>query len=330
VRVSPNFLLLTGSLLITAALYNHYIGHSVYLVEIVFVAAGGLLALYSLLLMTKSSPVAEEGMLSAFLGRYLGKEQVNILLPLTGFLIILSWSVWKIFVAMVTDLRIEDFIVTCFGLSLILYTSTPSRFAAQKDFIVLYLMFMTIVFAVLWNVYTLLTGDSSTEISAYTQYYFITLPVVAIAQLVGVHASAVLDTSSGGITNYINYDYGGHTITLGVGVTCSGLYSAGLFFSAFLAFVLVRYKKVDGYILLGLGVGLVVTWLSNILRMAVTVLVGSVWGHPALATFHSYFGIIAFVIFITVFWVLILRWLDKAEESPPSMENRPTSASAEQ
>jgi len=330
VRVSPNFLLLTGSLLITAALYNHYVGHSVYLVEIVFVAVGGLLALYSLRLMIKSSPVAEEGMLSAFLCRYLGKEQVSILLPLVGFLIILSWSVWKIFVAMETDLRIEDFIVTCFALSLMLYTSTPSRFAAQKDFILLYLMFMTIVFVVLWNVYTLLTGDSSTKISAYLQYYFITQPVVAIARVIGVHASAVLDTSSGGITNYINYDYGGHTITLGVGVTCSGLYSAGLFFSAFLAFVLVRYKKIDRRILLGLGIGLVVTWLSNILRMVVTVLVGAVWGHPALATFHNYFGIIAFVIFITVFWVLILRWLDKAEESPPSMENRPTSASAEQ
>ena len=329
-RVSPNILLLTGSLLITAALYNHYVGHSVYLVEIVFVTAGGLLALYSLLLMSRSSPVAEEGMLGAFLGRYLGKEQVNILLPLAGFLITLSWSAWKIFVAMETDLRIEDFIVTCFGLSLILYTSTPSRFAAQKDFIVLYLMFMTIVFEVLWNVYTFLAGHSSTEISAYTQYYFITLPVVAIAQLIGVHASAVLDTSSGGITNYINYDYSGHTISLGVGVTCSGLYSAGLFFSAFLAFVLVRYRKVDGYVLLGLGIGLVVTWLSNIFRMVVTVLVGSIWGQPALATFHNYFGIIAFVIFITVFWVLILRWLDKAEESPPSLENKPISASAEQ
>ena len=329
-RVSPNFLLLTGSLLITAALYNHYVGHSVYLVEIVFVAVGGLLALYSLRLMIKSSPVAEEGMLSAFLCRYLGKEQVSILLPLVGFLIILSWSVWKIFVAMETDLRIEDFIVTCFALSLMLYTSTPSRFATQKDFILLYLMFMTIVFVVLWNVYTLLTGDSSTKISAYLQYYFITQPVVAIAGVLGVHASAVLDTSSGGITNYINYDYGGHTITLGVGPTCSGLYSAGLFFSAFLAFVLVRYKKIDRRILLGLGIGLAVTWLSNIFRMVVTVLVGSIWGHPALATFHNYFGIIAFVIFISIFWVLILRWLDKAEESPPSMKNKPISASAEQ
>jgi len=330
VRVSPNFLLLTGSLLITAAPYNHYIGHSVYLVEIVFVAAGGLLALYSLLLMTKSSHVAEEGMLSAILCRYLRKEQVNLLLPLIGFLIILSWSVWKISVANETDLRIEDFVVTCFALSLILYTSAPSRFAAQKDFVILYLMFMTIVFVVLWNVYTLLAGHSSAEISAYTQYYFITLPVVAIASVLGVHASAVLDTSSGGFTNYINYDYNGHTIALGVGVTCSGLYSAGLFFSAFLAFVLVRYKKVDSRILLGLGIGLVVTWLSNILRMAVTVLVGSIWGHPALATFHSYIGIIVFVIFITVFWVLILRWLDKVEETPPSMEKKTISASVEQ
>ena len=92
------------------------------------------------------------------------------------------------------------------------------------------------------------------------------------------------------------------------------MYSAGLFFSAFLAFVLVRYRKVDRYILAALGLGFALTWLSNILRMAITILVGSIWGHPALVFVHSYIGIVIFVVFVTVFWLLIVRWLDRVEK----------------
>jgi exosortase/archaeosortase family protein len=136
----------------------------------------------------------------------------------------------------------------------------------------------------------------------------------------GIDAKAILIADNApGMSNFIDYPYDGRMVTLGVGVTCSGLYSAGLFFSAFLSFVLVRYKRVDKYILLGLGAGLFVTWISNIFRMTVTVLIGSLYGHPALSVFHAYFGIILFIIFLTVFWMLIVRWLDKHEPvaTPP-------------
>ena len=92
------------------------------------------------------------------------------------------------------------------------------------------------------------------------------------------------------------------------------MFSAGLFFSAFLAFVLVRYRKVDRYILAALGLGFALTWLSNILRMVITILVGSIWGHPALVFVHSYIGILIFVAFGSLFWLLIVRWLDKVEK----------------
>jgi hypothetical protein len=60
--------------------------------------------------------------------------------------------------------------------------------------------------------------------------------------------------------------------------------------------------------------------------MVFTVLVGSAYGGPALAVFHSYFGIIVFVVFVTVFWILIVRWLDHVEGSimPPMQEDTVT------
>ena len=322
-KLSREWLLLGGSLLVVAAVYNHYIGgHSAYLLEIIFVAAGAALALLSLRIQPDIKPELQDGLLFKLLMRFMTKEQAVTILPVLGFVLIIGWSLWKIYVTGEANIRMEDIIVTLFGLSLVLYYYAPSQFTIQKDFVVLYLLFLTIVFAVIWKSYTLITGESYVRVTAYSEYYFITSPVVFLVRLLGVHADAELNLSGHGLSNMIDYEYQGRMLRLGIGSGCSGLYSAGLFFSAFLAFVLVRYAKVDHRILAALGIGFVVTWFSNILRMVITILVGSQYGHPALAFVHSYIGVLIFAMFITIFWVIIVRWLDKAEEehkeAPPS------------
>jgi len=330
VKIAREWLLLLGALLVIAALYNHYLGHSAYLVEIVFIAVGAGLGFYSLYGMAAECMGMEDGLLIRILTRYITKEQCAVLIPFAGFILILAWSVWKLFAVGETNLRMEDFIVTLFGLSLVLYYAGPSRFAMQKDFVVLYLLFLTIVFAVIWKIYTIATGESYVRITAYAEYYFITSPVASILHLLGVDVHTELDLSGYGLSNIIYYEYEGRTAKLGIGTSCSGLYSAGLFFSAFLAFVIVRYRKVDRYILTALGIGFAVTWFSNIIRMVITILVGSLYGHPALAFVHSYIGIIIFVAFITVFWFLIVRWLDRVEKGPESEQKAQEEAAPQQ
>jgi exosortase/archaeosortase family protein len=241
------------------------------------------------------------------------EERLRIVVPLFGFLLLISWSIWKIYVTDSTNLRMQDIIVTLMSLSFILYYSGSVRYQLQKDFVVLYLIFLTFVFVVIWNLYEVVSGESYSRANAYSEFYFVTTPVTVILNLIGVEASAQLDLSGHGLSNLIQFEYGDRSILLGIGSGCSGLYSAGLFFSAFLAFVLVRYRKVDRYILAGLAVGLALTWVANIFRMVVTVLVGSVYGPPALVAFHMYFGILLFIAVISVFWFLIVRWLDKHE-----------------
>jgi len=251
-----------------------------------------------------------------FLSRFASRKAVATLLPIAGFCVILAWSAWKLYVSDQADLRIEDFIVTLFGLSLVLYYFGPSGFTMQKDFVVLYLFFLTVIFAVVWKLYSVVTGESYARVTGYSEYYFITLPVVWLVRLFGVGAEAELDLGGIGLSNTIIYEYEGAMIRLGVGTGCSGLYSAGLFFSAFLAFVIVRYERIDRKILAALGLGLLVTWFGNIFRMAITVLVGSVYGRPALVFVHSTLGIVIFVVFIAIFWYLIVRWLDKSAAGP--------------
>ena len=328
VRIPKEWPLLLGCILVAAALYNHYMGHSAYFVELVFIASGIVLALYSLLYTQRETKEPGNGILVDLLSKYITREQSTALIPLAGFLLIAIWSGWKLLVTGQADLRLEDFVVTLFGVSLVLYNAGPSNYAMQKDFVVLYLMFLTIVFAVIWKVYTIASGDSYYRINAYAEYYFINIPVVFLLRLLGTDVSSELDAGSHGLSNYITFEYQGRDILLGIGEGCSGLYSAGLFFSAFLAFVLVRYRKMDPWILAALVLGFIVTWASNILRMTITIAIGSAYGAPALAVFHSYVGIIVFVVFITIFWMLIVRLLDRVEgqTKPKTKEDMATEA----
>ena len=327
-RFQREWLLLIGSLLVVGALYNHYLGHSAYLVEIIFVAVGGCLAFLSLRSIAGKETAEDDGMIVSLLSRFVKKEQIAVLLPLFGFVLIAVWSGWKLFVTQDAALRMDDFIVTLFGLSLVLYYYGPTRYAQQKDFVVLYLLFLTVVFAVIWNIYSLVTGESYVKITARSEYYLITAPVVSTLRLFGVAVTSELDTSGHGFSNYIIYQYHGNSLKLGVGTSCSGLYAAGLFFSAFLAFVLVRYKKVDAPIMAGIGLGFAVTWISNIVRMIITIAVGSAYGHPALVFVHGYIGILIFVASISVFWYIIVRWLDRAEPLNPTLRESTADAPA--
>jgi len=312
VRFSWDWRLLIGSLLIIGALYNHYLGHSVLVFELVLLAIGSVLGLLSIGPSLRSrAELAEHGMFTRFLMRFASERLVVFAIPLLGILLLIGWSAWKVLSVGESNLRMEDIVVTLFALSLVLYQSGPSRFYDQKDFVVLFLLFLTIVFAVMWKIYTIVTGESYGRITAYSEFYFITQPVVAIVNLLGVNATAVLNFSGIGLSNVIEYFYDGRLVRLGIGSGCSGLYSAGLFFSAFLAFVLVRYKTLNVRIIAGLGIGLLVTWFSNIIRMVVTVFVGAAYGPIALATFHMYFGILLFVGVVLVFWYVVTGWLDK-------------------
>jgi len=330
VRLRREWLLLLGSLLVAAALYSHYIGgHSALLIELIMVALGILLAFFSLKAFETREETPRDGLLTVIMSRFIPRDKVAILIPFLGFLILLSWSVWKIGVAGSTDLQMEDFIVTLFSLSLVLYLSGPSKLQPVKDFVVLYLMFLTIVFVIIWRAYEILSGESSGEITGYAEYSIVTKPVVGILQTLGFRAHSILDLTGPGLSNIIEYEHNGVMLRVGIGTGCSGLYSAGLFFSAFLAFVLARYRKVDRYIGAALAIGFLLTWAANIIRMVITVMTGIAWGHPALATVHSFFGVLIFVAFITVFWTLIVRWLDKKEPEinvPPPTQPQPSPA----
>ncbi len=325
VKIQREWFLLIGSLFVAAALYGHYMGHSVLSVEIAMLAAGVGLALYSAKAIAHKKSEVSDGLVFRLVARLVKRENAALIISASGFVLVFAWSAWKILFVKESDLHLEDFIVTLFGIALILYNTTPTRLHSVQDFAVFYLFFLTVVFVVILTLYSVASGQSYTRITAYSEYYIVTAPVTGILNGIGFQVDSYLNFAGVGLSNIIVYEHDGSMLKLGIGTGCSGLYSAGLFFSAFLAFILVRYQKVDGPAAIALGIGFAVTWLSNIIRMVITIATGIAWGHPALAFVHSYIGILVFVAFITLFWLLIVRWLDKtyerraqpAEPTPP-------------
>ncbi len=303
-----------GSLLVAAALYSHYMGgHSALLIELLMVGAGSGIGLHACLSLQKRESKESEGILVDLLSKYIRRELCSYVIPVAGFALVLSWSIWKMVLIGETNLRMEDFIVTLLGLALVVYPSGKSKLGEVKDFIVLYLMLLAIVFVIIWRTYSFVTGESHYRVTTYAEHYFVALPVSWLLQLFGFNVHAILDLDGIGLSNLIEYEHDGLMQRVGIGVGCSGLYSAGLFFSAFLAFVIARYRRMDVYTSTGLLVGFATTWASNIIRMAITVMAGIVWGHRALVIVHSFIGILIFVAFLSVFWIIIVRWLDSKE-----------------
>ncbi len=325
VRFQREWFLLIGSLFVAAALYGHYMGHSVLSVEIAMLAVGVGMALYAARAISASKVEISDGLVFRIVSRLVKRENTAMVISASGFALLFAWSAWKILFVKATDLHLEDFVVTLFGISLVLYNTAPTKLHSVQDFAVFYLFFLTIVFVVIWRAYSLTSGDSYVKITAYSEYYIVTAPVTGILNGLGFQVHSSLNLGGPGLSNIIEYEHDGAILKLGIGTGCSGLYSAGLFFSAFLAFILVRYQKVDRPAGVALVIGFAVTWLSNIIRMIVTIATGIAWGHPALAFVHSYIGILVFVLFITIFWLLIVRWLDKVyEQRARSAEPKPS------
>src|SRR2546427_420754 len=114
----------------------------------------------------------------------------------------------------------------------------------------------------------------------------------------------------------------GIQVTVIITTACSGIYSFGIFASAFLAFVLTEFRRPTKSTWLLLSLGLVTSYAANVLRMVVIVLIGYYTDTPGTAlqnllVAHSYAGWLIFLGWIALFWSLLFKfgWRNVASES---------------
>jgi len=125
----------------------------------------------------------------------------------------------------------------------------------------------------------------------------------------------------------------GAVLTVVITTACSGIYSFGIFASAFVAFVLTEFDRFRPKVLGLLALGFLTAYAANILRMVLIVLFGVYSDTPQdsvnnLLVAHSNRGWLIFLGWIALFWGIVFRFVVRPSvpaETSPTQEASPPS-----
>jgi archaeosortase C (PEF-CTERM variant) len=185
------------------------------------------------------------------------------------------------------------------GGMLVAYNIIPAKYDTEARFTVIFLSLFFLTLSLPLALLSLEFGAKAA--SVYTEV-FIAKPIGLMLNLAGIE--------TGVSRNWVYYAGKAGTIQMGMGVSCSGIYSLAIFFSAFVAYVHVRYGRFERKINALLAVGLLGTYLANLLRVFIVALVGYSYGREALISAHQNLGWIVFMIWVAVFWYVGFRVLE--------------------
>jgi exosortase/archaeosortase family protein len=214
----------------------------------------------------------------------------------------------------------EDTIVLAAAISLVSYGFIPLRFARERDFVLLFFIVLNSILVLPLIVARAVFANFEQSVDLYS-WVALAPQTGAVLNLLGVGNSvhSVSGSTAPGITfqpRHLSIQ-----VTVVITTACSGIYSFGIFASAFVAFVLTEYKSVSRRVWLLLGLGFLTAYVANVLRMVAIVLVGYYTDTPAtdlqnMLIAHSYAGWLIFLGWIALFWGIILKLVPTGHLAP--------------
>ncbi len=232
------------------------------------------------------------------------------------------------------SLGTEDTTFLLFAGALFAYPFLPARFGRERDFVLMFMTALILILVVPLLIARLYYQDFEKSVDIYS--WTALAPQTAwMLNLVGVPASVhpfppftapalTFTTKSGAV------------LTVVITTACSGIYSFGIFASAFVAFVVTEFDRVRPKVLVLLGLGFLTAYVANILRMVLIVLFGAYSDTPQesvnnLLIAHSNLGWLIFLGWIALFWGLVFRFVVRpsasaetstTSEAPPPSRKR--------
>ena len=193
------------------------------------------------------------------------------------------------------------------GGMLIVYPFVVRNYKVEASFSLLFLA-LVVVFLVVPQAVTSAESESANSIGNWYVNDMLVGPFAGMLNLLGIDAS-----SSG---SYVKIEFrDGSLQTLGVSAYCAGLYSFSIFLASFFSFVLVFERLPTRTLLVVLGLGLLIAYLGNLLRMVIIGVVGYYRGMDALLWTHENVGWVIFLGWSAVFWYLLLNYVSKRPDS---------------
>jgi|SRR5438309_1386608 len=273
---------------------------------------GGALFIWTFRQIPRSIAEIPDTMASHFLRKLtLGGRLVG-LYPALGVAIIIADLAYNWMQSANLSFQTEDTIVLLTAGTLLGYGFVPKRHARERDFALLFFVLLNGFLVAPLLITRAYYADLNKSVDVYS-WVALAPETSAVLTLLGVsnQVHAVAGSTAPGLT-FTPEHFSIH-VTLVITTACSGIYSFGIFASAFIAFELTEYERASrrmwGLIVLGFAT----SYIANVLRMVVIILVGYYTDTPGtdlqnMLLAHSYLGWIIFLGWITLFWSVLLRF----------------------
>jgi len=241
--------------------------------------------------------------LSSYLINKIAKDDIRYyLFPIVGFLLI-SLDIIYSRLILKNNLGWNDTLVILLGLNLVLYGAFPSKFSFESDFLIFFLFFSNLLLVFPSIVFDILLQNTSSENFWQDNFVpkFLVIPLSKMLALTGVD------------NYYINSeitlrDIEDQYYKIHIAYMCSGIQSVGIFIAAFISYILSIYNKIDIYFLKVLILGIIFSYVANLLRMYIVIMSGYLWGSEVLHYVHENLGWIIFTFWIGLFWFILNRY----------------------
>ena len=229
------------------------------------------------------------------------------------------------------SLGTEDDVLLLFAAALFAYPFVPLRFGRERDFVLMFMAALLLVLVVPLLLLRLYYRDFERSVDAYS-WAALAPQTAAVLNLLGVPAN--VHPSLGSTAPALTFTTrSGAVLTVEITTACSGIYSFGIFASAFVAFVLTEFDRFRPKVLGLLALGFLTAYAANILRMVLIVLFGVYSDTPQdsvnnLLVAHSNLGWLIFLGWIALFWGIVFRFVVRPSvpaETSPTQEASPPS-----
>jgi len=130
-------------------------------------------------------------------------------------------------------------------------------------------------------------------------FNFLNKPLQKILLLLGYSASSDLSTLR-------FYDLNNNLQAVDIARNCSGLQTVSLFISFFSSYVLVVKRKIGLEALVFILFGIILSYIANLFRMLIIVLVGIHYSIDQMLLIHHNIGWLIFTAWFFVFWQIYL------------------------
>lgn len=296
------------------------LSHMSRLVGIAFIFGGICLLLWSMRnekALVRKKPEKKENIASWLVNYITLDGRLRPLIPVSGIAVLVMIISYNLFLAGEFYLGSNDYVALVLAVVLLVYNFIPEKYFVERDFALLFSILLFILLVIPTTILSMSSEEPDTNVPL--TYYLLALPTATFVRLFGIDVISPGTNPATGLLAYNMMEVPGPegvNLPLGIGLSCTGLYSVAIFVSAFIAFVAVEYMRFDRKVLSLLGIGIFLAWVANILRMSIIVMVGRFYGAETMVWTHNNIGELIFMAWITMFWLFMFRYfgvLDKLD-----------------